>query len=108
MEGAGRRPRERSKTFPRKIDAERHILSTEDAKLRGAYVDPAAGRVPFGEWATRPQDGHHDADLYGHLFPDETERLAEQMDRARAVAVTGLSRTQRGPEVVQLREAAGQ
>jgi integrase len=25
----------------------------EDAKLRGAYVDPAAGRVPFSEWAER-------------------------------------------------------
>jgi hypothetical protein len=25
----------------------------EDAKLRGAYVDPAAGKVNFGEWAER-------------------------------------------------------
>jgi integrase len=28
-------------------------FSVGDAKLRGAYVDPAAGRVPFGEWAER-------------------------------------------------------
>jgi Phage integrase, N-terminal SAM-like domain len=45
--------KERSKTFARKIDAERFLLSTEDSKLRGAYVDPAAGRIPFGEWAER-------------------------------------------------------
>lgn len=45
--------KERSKTFARKIDAERHILSMEDAKLRGAYVDPGAGRVPLGPWAER-------------------------------------------------------
>jgi len=45
--------RERSKSFARKIDAERFLVSVEDAKLRGAYVDPAAGRVPFAEWAER-------------------------------------------------------
>ncbi len=41
--------RERSKGFGRKIDAERFLVAIEDAKLRGAYVDPAAGRVPFAE-----------------------------------------------------------
>ena len=45
--------RERSKSFARKIDAERFLVAMEDAKLRGAYVDPAAGRVPFREWAER-------------------------------------------------------
>ena len=45
--------RERSKSFARKVDAERFLVSVEDAKLRGAYVDPAAGRVPFSEWAER-------------------------------------------------------
>jgi integrase len=45
--------RERSKSFARRIDAERFLVSIEDAKLRGAYVDPAAGRVAFSEWAER-------------------------------------------------------
>jgi hypothetical protein len=45
--------RERSKSFTRKVDAERFLVAIEDAKLRGAYVDPAAGRVPFAEWAER-------------------------------------------------------
>jgi Phage integrase, N-terminal SAM-like domain len=35
------------------VDAERFLVSVEDAKLRGAYVDPAAGRVAFSEWAER-------------------------------------------------------
>jgi hypothetical protein len=30
------------------VDAERFLVTTEDAKLRGAYVDPAAGKVGFG------------------------------------------------------------
>jgi integrase len=45
--------RERAKSFTRKIDAERFLVGIEDAKLRGAYVDPAAGKVGFGEWAER-------------------------------------------------------
>ncbi len=36
--------RERSLSFTRKV---------EDSKRRGAYVDPKAGRVAFGEWAER-------------------------------------------------------
>jgi hypothetical protein len=45
--------RKRSKSFARKVDAERFLLSVEDGKLRGAYVDPQAGKLPFGEWAER-------------------------------------------------------
>jgi integrase len=45
--------RERSKSFARKVDAERFLVGIEDAKLRGAYVDPAAGRVGFTEQAGR-------------------------------------------------------
>jgi integrase len=45
--------RERAKSFARKVDAERFLVGIEDAKLRGAYVDPAAGKVAFSEWAER-------------------------------------------------------
>jgi integrase len=45
--------RERSKSFARKVDAERFLVGIEDAKLRGAYVDPAAGRIAFSDWAER-------------------------------------------------------
>ena len=45
--------RQRTRSFARKVDAERFLLGVEDAKLRGAYVDPAAGKVNFGEWAER-------------------------------------------------------
>jgi integrase len=43
--------RERSKTFDRKTDAERFLAEMAVAKNRGAWVDPRAGRMPFGEWA---------------------------------------------------------
>lgn len=41
----------RSKTFRRKIDAERHLTSVEHAKLTSTYVDPAAGKVSFRRYA---------------------------------------------------------
>ncbi|WBB95212.1 site-specific integrase [Solwaraspora sp. WMMA2080] len=45
--------RERKKSFPdrAKRDAEAFLVSTESDKLRGAYVDPAAGRITFREYA---------------------------------------------------------
>ncbi len=41
----------RSKNFARRVDAQRHLASIEHAKLAGAYVDPAAGKVTFTEYA---------------------------------------------------------
>ncbi|MGI5519337.1 tyrosine-type recombinase/integrase [Micromonospora sp. CA-259024] len=45
--------RERSQSFPDrgKRDAEAFLVSVESDKLRGAYVDPAAGRITFAEYA---------------------------------------------------------
>jgi integrase len=45
--------RERKRSFARKTDAQRFLVGVEDAKLRGAYVPPEAGRDGFAEWAER-------------------------------------------------------
>jgi hypothetical protein len=42
--------RERSRTFGRKLDAERFLAGVESDKSRGLYVDPAAGRVTVAEY----------------------------------------------------------
>jgi integrase len=44
---------QRSKVFARKVDADQWLTKSEHAKLRGTWVDPAAGKVGFGEWAER-------------------------------------------------------
>ncbi len=41
----------RSKQFARKIDAQRFLASVEHSKQTGGYVDPAAGRVHFRDYA---------------------------------------------------------
>lgn len=45
--------RERSRSFARKIDAERFLASTEAGKLRGEWTDPALARTHLDEWAER-------------------------------------------------------
>jgi integrase len=43
----------RSRTFPRKVDAERWLTTVEHSKLTASYVDPAAGRETVRQYATR-------------------------------------------------------
>lgn len=45
--------RERSKTFRRRVDAERFLATVEAGKLRGEWIDPRLGRRTFGEWAAQ-------------------------------------------------------
>ncbi len=43
--------KERSRTFPRRVDAERFLTGIEHSKLTGGYVDPGAGKVTFRTFA---------------------------------------------------------
>jgi hypothetical protein len=44
--------RSRSRTFARKVDAERFLTTVDSAKLSGAYVDPSLGRRTFRDYAS--------------------------------------------------------
>lgn len=48
---------ERARHFDRKVDAERWLATQQADVARGAWVDPALGRMTFGEWADRWQAG---------------------------------------------------
>jgi hypothetical protein len=60
--------------------------------------------------AVQQEFGHATAsitlDTYGHLFPDELEAVAGQLERARAEALASLG-TQHGPTVAPIQERAG-
>jgi len=45
--------RQRTKTFATKGDARAYLAAAETDVLRGQWIDPAGGRVLFGEWAER-------------------------------------------------------
>jgi integrase len=42
---------ERSRSFPTEREAERFLIQMEAAKLNGSYLDPAARRLTFNQWA---------------------------------------------------------
>jgi hypothetical protein len=44
---------QRSKTFDRKVDAERFAAQVETDKSQGQWVDPRRGRMTLGEWVDR-------------------------------------------------------
>ncbi|MGI8881041.1 MAG: hypothetical protein ACR2KJ_11165 [Jatrophihabitans sp.] len=62
--------KQRSKSFGRRVDAERFLTTVEASKLTGSYVDPAAARLAVGAWAQRWLDGQ------AHLKPSTRERYA--------------------------------
>ena len=49
--------RQHSRTFRRKVDAERWLRTEESRGDRGEWVDPTAGQVTFSEWSEAWLDG---------------------------------------------------
>ncbi len=72
---------ERSKMFDRKQDAERFLANVTADVLRGAYVDPDAGRVTFGEFAEQW--------LEAQTFSEGTREATELRIRLHAVPTLG-------------------
>ena len=81
--------RERARHFPRKIDAERWLVSMESTKHRGEWVDPAMSRITVGDWSSRWLQGQ------SQLKPQTRERyrnivrvqVLPEWDRVRLSAI---------------------
>lgn len=71
--------RERSRTFDRKVDADRWMATQTADQARGAWVDPALGRLTFGAyveaWRRDPNgwrsstEARNDGIVTNHLLP---------------------------------------
>lgn len=70
--------RQRSKSFERKGDAQKHLATVEADLLRGTYVDPRSGRVTLAEyaedWMSKQQWRHAtrtlaDSHMRNHIGP---------------------------------------
>src|SRR4029434_7396443 len=69
----------RSKTFARKVDAERHLATMTASKLSGTYVDAVGGKIRFRDYAEewrRAQAQHRpttaaavETHLRRHVYP---------------------------------------
>jgi integrase len=72
---------ERTKDFARKADAERFLATITADVLRGAFVDPNAGKVTFGDFAERW--------LEAQTFTESTREATELRLRLHATAHFG-------------------
>lgn len=75
--------RSRNKSFPdrAKREAEAFLVSTEADKLRGTYIDPAAGQITFAEFA--------ETWLRTHSFDESTRETTEIRVRRHLVPFFG-------------------
>lgn len=90
--------RERSKSFRRKVDAQRFLATVEADMVRGTFIDPAHGRRSFGDYAlewqtaqvhrptTREQVASH---LRNHMLPAFGQR---SLGSIRTIEVQGFIR----------------
>src|SRR5690606_11403557 len=72
---------ERSRMFERKQDAERFLTTIAADVLRGAYLDPNAGRITFADFAEQW--------LTAQTFTETTREATELRLRLHAVPVLG-------------------
>ncbi len=94
--------RQRSKSFDRKSDAQKHLSTVEADLLRGTYVDPRAGQVTLAEYAEdwmAKQEWRHstrtlaDSHMRNHIGPGLGKRRLMSITRTDVQGfVTGMSR----------------
>lgn len=94
--------KQRSKSFDRKSDAQRHLATVEADLLRGTYVDPRAGQVTLAEYATdwmTKQEWRHstralaESHMRNHIGPRLGSRPLASITRTDVQGfVTGLGR----------------
>lgn len=63
--------RQRKKSFPRRVDAERFLIELQAEMNRGRYIDPSAGKLRFSHYADRWLSG------LGHLKASTAERYRD-------------------------------
>src|ERR1051325_10452780 len=72
--------RERSKTFAKRVEADRFLATVEGDKVRGAWIEPTLQRTTVRAWATEWQStivnlepatiAWYDAKLRNHVLPE--------------------------------------
>ena len=99
-----------SETFGRAADAKRWIATQEASVVRGAWVDPTAGRMTFGEYAARwaAQQPHRASTaavtasrLQAHLLPALGDRPLASIRPTDMRALVGTLSKTLGPGTVE-------
>ncbi len=97
---------ERSRSFDRKVDAERFLAEIEHSKISGSYRDPDAGRVTLRKYAAGWVEGYP-ADssrgekirrqLENHILPELGGKMLAELERRPSLVQQFLSGLPMGP-----------
>jgi integrase len=104
--------RQKKESFAKKSDAERRLTTVEADKLRGAYIDPDAGKVSFKSYAEqwRKDQLHHRAStteqaeirLRLHVYPEIGDRPMASIRRSDVQRVVTLASERLAPATVSV------
>jgi integrase len=101
--------KERSRTFSRKVDAERWLATVEASKVRGDWIDPQVQKVTIGELADRLLETKRDPNtkawnraMLRHVRDRWGDALVASLNHLDIQAwVADLEAARRGPDVVR-------
>lgn len=102
--------KERSKSFDKKVDANRFLTEVEHSKLTGSYVDPDAGRVTLGSRARLwldsltcdPTTRHHiELRVQRHILPTLGHRRLDVLARSPSIIQAWAANLPVGPSYAQ-------
>jgi len=114
--------RERSKTFDRRVDADRWLAGVAFGIARGEWTDPARARITVGDWSGPPPHrrlarhrvrsvgetpaamlGHKDAamtlNVYASLFEDDLDDVSDRLDASLLEAAAACVRPGASPRL---------
>ena len=87
-----------TRTFPRKVDAERHLIDVQHRLLSGTYTAPTAGQMTVaayaGEWLTRrtwapATRDRVERELRLHILPTLGQRSLASIRRSGSATTSG-------------------
>jgi integrase len=102
--------KERSKSFDKKVDADRFLTEVEHSKLTGSYLDPDAGRVTLGSRARLwldsltcdPTTRHHiELRVQRHILPVLGHRRLDVLTRSPSIIQAWAANLPVGPSYAQ-------
>jgi hypothetical protein len=102
--------KEHSKSFDKKVDADRFLTEVEHSKLTGSYLDPDAGRVTLGSRARLwldsltcdPTTRHHiELRVQRHILPALGHRRLDVLTRSPSIIQAWAANLPVGPSYAQ-------
>ena len=104
-----------AKRFDRRADGDAWEVTTKADLLRGTYIDPRGGKIPFEEYATTWQENQvqqrattkarHDSNLRNHILPFFGDRSLDSIKRSHVQAFVNSLEGKLAPSTIRVNVA---